>query len=170
MSYGNISTELSADDVNSIIQTLQGLNDKFPFAIKLSPDDRRSIMKLGDKSLAFVEKALEYAENNPNILPVFFDLEEFKKDMALTQTLNSIVKVLRPLTEKIEDTFYAVGAEAFFAARTFYSASKGALKARVPGTETIVSELGIRYKLGVSKTPENNAPSQEVNSASSQEK
>jgi hypothetical protein len=38
---------------------------------------------MGDKSRAFVSKALEVARQNPDFLPRSFDLDEMKRDVEL---------------------------------------------------------------------------------------
>ncbi|MDR0702064.1 MAG: hypothetical protein LBF61_06580, partial [Azoarcus sp.] len=45
--------------INAIIQRIQ------PYTVTLSTQERRDILKMGDKSLAFVEKANELAHKNP---------------------------------------------------------------------------------------------------------
>ena len=49
----------------------------------LTPEQRKSLPKMGDKSQAFVNKALEVATQNPDFLPGSFDLEEMKRDVEL---------------------------------------------------------------------------------------
>jgi hypothetical protein len=46
------------------------------------------LSKMGDKTLAFVQKALEYAEANPTLVPAYLDIAEAKKDFSLSQDLN----------------------------------------------------------------------------------
>jgi len=42
----------------------------------LTAEDRKSLPKMGDKSRAFVLRALEVGERNEGMLPRAFDLEE----------------------------------------------------------------------------------------------
>lgn len=45
------------------------IGDKLPFLIDLKTDERKSILKYGDKSVAFVKKSYELATQNQGILP-----------------------------------------------------------------------------------------------------
>ena len=146
MSYGNISAQISDETVNQVITLVQEIDKLLPFTINLSPDDMRALVTMGDKSIPFVDKSLELAKQNPEFVPKFMDVEEFTNDFDLTKQMRKIINVMMPLTEKIRDTFYAVGSEAFFQARVFYGSTKTAAKADVPGTDDIVKELGKRYK------------------------
>jgi hypothetical protein len=146
MSYKNISTEITTETLTSVIQKLKEIDEVLPFTINLTAGEKRALPKMGDKSVAFVEKAHEFAVRNPEYLPAFLKVEEFKRDIDLTKALKSIMNVISPVEEKISDTFYAVGSEAFSAALTFYNSAKRASKSGVPGSDTIVAELHKRYK------------------------
>jgi hypothetical protein len=41
------------------------IRQKLPFLVDLTTEDRRTMLKMGDKSRAFVSKALEVATQNP---------------------------------------------------------------------------------------------------------
>jgi hypothetical protein len=64
MSNNRINAALSAEDKSDIMVAINTIKQKLPFLIDLSPDERRAMLKLGDKSLAFVNKALEVATQN----------------------------------------------------------------------------------------------------------
>jgi hypothetical protein len=57
MSYQNITASLSPADIQEIKAALQTIQDKLPFLVTLSPDERRKMLKMGDKSLAFVNNS-----------------------------------------------------------------------------------------------------------------
>ncbi|MDR1147553.1 MAG: hypothetical protein LBK66_02865 [Spirochaetaceae bacterium] len=49
--------------ISAVIQQIQ------PYIIALTPHERQTMLKMGDKSLAFVEKAHDYAADNPTLTP-----------------------------------------------------------------------------------------------------
>jgi hypothetical protein len=49
---------------------------------------------MGDKTLAFVNKALEYSKQNPKVVPLFLDVTEFENDV---QSVTNINKGVNPL-------------------------------------------------------------------------
>jgi hypothetical protein len=55
--------------------------------IDLTNEERKALPKMGDKSRAFVSKALEVATQNPDFLPRSFDLDEMRKDVLLFEQL-----------------------------------------------------------------------------------
>jgi len=145
MSYNNISAEITSETIDFLIQKIKEMEAKLTFVINLSTEEIRSLPKMGDKTIPFVEKAIEFAVQNPSFLPPFVDVTELKKDLELAKRLKTFINVLEPFSEKVMDTYLAVGAEAYTAARAFYISSKGALKAGVPGANAIVDELGKRF-------------------------
>jgi hypothetical protein len=71
--------------------------------IGLTIEERKSLPKLGDKSQAFVTKALEVATQNPDFLPRSFDLYEMRRDVELFETLYPVLLSLIQLQELVND-------------------------------------------------------------------
>ena len=86
-----ISTELPAAVAADIIEKLNAINTALAgiLLFNLTGQDRLELYKLGDKSAAFVDKALEYAANNPALVPSYLDLVEANKDLKLSKDLNN---------------------------------------------------------------------------------
>ena len=116
-----------------------------PAHINLTAEERQSLPKMGDKTLAFVTKALEYAKQNSTIVPTFMSVTEFEKDVNAAIQLNNILRPLQQLTEKLDDTTLEAGSEAYSSALVFYTAVKGAAKAGAPGMKNISDELQARF-------------------------
>lgn len=146
MTYQNISAEIPDETVTQLIQQVREIEKLLPFVINLTPDQIRALPKMGDKSIPFVEKSLEFAQEYPELVPPYLDVPELQRDLDLYKKLKRLKNILQPLTEKVCDTYYAAGAEAFTAARTFYKSTKNASGLSVPGSDTIAEELGKRYK------------------------
>ena len=120
MAYQNITATLSQKDIQEIKAALQTIQQKLPFLITLSVEERRKLFKMGDKSLAFVKNSLTAAQSNRDILPASFDLDEFVRDYQLAATLTELLLGLRQLTEQVDDTLMAVGSEAMGSSLTVY--------------------------------------------------
>ena len=144
--YKNISAQLSDENKNQVIEKLREITTALPFLINLSPDERRAIPNMGRKSLKFVESAVGYAEKYPEIAPPYLDVQEQRKDLELTKQLYDVLEILEPLCEKIQDTCFAVGAEAYKAGRIFYDSVKNATKADVPGIDAIYKDLSQNFE------------------------
>ena len=97
---------------------------KMPFMIDLTVDDRRSLPKLGDKSRAFVDHGLVLATQNEGILPRNFDLDEYRRDVALVRQLEPVVLAMRQLMKRLEDTYMAAGSDAYSQTLVVYQVAK----------------------------------------------
>ncbi|MER3589903.1 MAG: hypothetical protein C4322_20420, partial [Mastigocladus sp. ERB_26_1] len=128
MAYQNVTATLSEADIQEIKAALQTIQQKLPFLITLSNEERRKLVKMGDKSLAFVNNSLTAAQSNRDILPPSFDLEEFVRDYQLANSLTEVLLRLRQLTEQVDDTLLAVGSEAMSSSLTVYDYVKTAAK------------------------------------------
>lgn len=141
--------------IDSIITHLRDAHEEArEFIINLEPEERRSMPMLGQKSYGFTKLAHGYAEEHPELLPAFMKPVEMTNDMTFTTQLRQVMDILIPLFEGIQDTFMAVGAESFLAARVFYKSVKNAAEMGIPGTDVIAKELGITFKRSPSKEEE----------------
>jgi len=59
-----LSVSIDSIAMDTILQSITTIKSQLPFLLKLSPSERQGYSRMGDKSLAFVEKALSYAEGN----------------------------------------------------------------------------------------------------------
>ncbi|MDR2292847.1 MAG: hypothetical protein LBE11_05160 [Prevotellaceae bacterium] len=116
-----------------------------PYLLVLSPDERHSLPKMGDKTLSFVEKAFDYARHYPALCPSYLNIEEFDIDMADATGLRTIHISAQQLSDSIDDTSMAAGSEAYQAALVFYNAVKIAAAQDIPGAKEIYNDLKSRF-------------------------
>ncbi|MDZ8051695.1 MAG: hypothetical protein RMX68_028290 [Aulosira sp. ZfuVER01] len=145
MAYQNITATVSSEDIQEIKAALQTIHNKLPFLVTLSTEERRKLVKMGDKSLAFVNNSVSAAQSNREILPASFNIEEFVQDYQLATTLTELLTSMRQLTEQVDDTLLAVGSEAMSSSLTVYDYVKTAAK-KTPGLKTLAEQLGERFK------------------------
>ncbi|MEH2195391.1 MAG: hypothetical protein V7K98_22500 [Nostoc sp.] len=145
MAYQNITASLSAQDIQEIKAALQTVQKKMPFLITLSTEERRKLLKMGDKSLAFVNNSVTAAQSNREILPATFDVEELVRDYQLATALTELLISVQQLAEQVDDTLMAVGSEAMTSSLTVYNYVKTASK-KTPGLKTVAEQLGERFK------------------------
>jgi hypothetical protein len=151
--YKNISATLDNNVKDQITQRIREIESMLPFVINLSPTERRSIPKMGHAALKFVESAMVYSEKNPTIVPPYLNVAQERTSFQLAMQLFEIMQVLEPVWEKVSDTYYEVGAEAYAQARVFYKSVKAAAKAEVPGTDVIERELSKTFAKSKTKDP-----------------
>jgi hypothetical protein len=143
MSMSPISTTLPPSDRAAVLAAVATIKEKLPFLIDLSAEERKALPKMGDKSRAFVSKALEVATQNPDFLPRSFDLEELRKDVQLFEAMYPIVVSLTQLQELVDDTCLVVGSEAYAAALQVYNYAKAS--GQGSGLDAAVGDMGQRF-------------------------
>jgi hypothetical protein len=143
--HNQISAALSAAEMEELLKAVSMLKEKLHFLVNLTPEERQSYVRMGDKSLAFVEKSLDYAKENPQLLPSFLSVAEFEKDMKLVNDLRRLLRPLASIVESIDDTVMLAGSESYSAALTFYQSVKMAKMMNIAGTDSIYEDLAKRF-------------------------
>lgn len=150
----NISVLINEEAKNNIQEAMKTIYANLPKLITLSNEQRIVLPKMGDKTLAFVNKSLEYARQNPGIVPQYLDMTEFAKDVEAVNSLFQIITPLHKLQEELDDTILLAGSEAYTASLVFYSALKSALAAGQSGLKNIYDDLSSRFPGRPPKKPE----------------
>jgi hypothetical protein len=143
MPENRISATLSPTDQTAVMDAINTIRQKLNFLIDLTPDERHTLPKMGDKSRAFVSQALMVAQQNTDILPASFDLPEMQRDVALTTALEPIRAALTQLQELVDDTYVASGSEAYTAALLVYQYARAGSKGAA--LDNLLDGLGQRF-------------------------
>jgi hypothetical protein len=139
---------LSDDDRAAINAAVATLNDKLlPRLAQLTPADRRNLPKMGDKTVAFVRKAADYARGNPGFAPAYFSTTGMDDGLSVIDELTPLVRRLGQVVQALDDTVLLVGSDAYTGGLSYYQSVKGAAKARHPGALPIADDLAQRFSL-----------------------
>jgi hypothetical protein len=134
----------------------QKLNETFellrPYALTLTPSERQGLLVMGDKTLSFVEKAIEFARQNPALIPSFLNMEDFAIDMNDATGLRTLLNTAKQIVQSIDDTAMVAGSEAFQAALIFYNSVKYAATQDVAGAKAVYEDLHKRFSGGRRKS------------------
>lgn len=143
----NIHTQMipaeMLEKANQKIDELLGVLS--PYLLSLTPNERMSMLKMGEKNLSFVEKSGELAANNPSLRPAYLDMDEFNIDVVDALGLRTLLNKLQQVTTSVDDTMMIAGGEAYNAALVFYASVKTAAEKNVPGAKTVYAELKKRF-------------------------
>ncbi len=151
MTPNRIDATLAPEALATIQSQLDAIRAALPFLEDLTPDERRSLPKMGDKSQAFVTRTLELARQDDSYLPRSLDVDAFARDLDLWRSLESIRVRLTQLNELVDDTQIAVGSEAYLAALEVYAAAK---RANVGGgLDDLVDRVSRRFATRRADTP-----------------
>ena len=141
-----VSMQINPADVVEINEFILKIKGKLGTGlISLKPEERRAYAKMGDKSLAFVEKALDFGSTYPDLVPPYVDLAELKKDLEAVKVMISILHKLEEITTKLDDTALLAGSEAYTAALSIYAAAKDASRRNVGGAVNAYNEMKMRF-------------------------
>lgn len=141
-----IDVNLSAVNKESAFGGISDAKLAMPYLIKLSDDDRKSLQMMDDGRKPFVEKCIEYASHNPVLDPGSGLIEHAPNDISLFSFLSTVENELLQLLEMVHDTKQLAGAEAYEVARMVYLKAKMNVQLGIPGSQSIVDELGQLYK------------------------
>jgi hypothetical protein len=103
------------------------------------------VLKMGDKSIAFVQKASAYADQYTDQLPGFVQLPELKKDLETVTVLNEYCQELSLINRMMEDTIMLAGSEALEASLVVYTSIKIAAKNNVGGAQEAFNDMKARF-------------------------
>ncbi|MCX8534675.1 hypothetical protein [Chryseobacterium luquanense] len=141
-----ISVEIPQTVLNEVNQKLQDCKTLLaPYLKALTADDRKSLFKMGDKTVATVQKVKSYLETNPEFAPVYMDKAEFLKDEAVVTGLNPISNLVDQLASDLSDTITLAGSEALMASMLYYGTTKEAASKGVATAKPIYDDLSQRF-------------------------
>ncbi|GAA3918708.1 hypothetical protein [Hymenobacter algoricola] len=116
-----------------------------PYLLSLTPEERKTMLRMGDKTVAFVTKTTEQATNNAAFVPDFVSLAELKQDAAGIAALTPLRQQFEQLALDTDSTVMVAGSEAYGAALTVYGNIKFLAKNKRPGAQAAYDELRTRF-------------------------
>ncbi|MBT9395169.1 hypothetical protein KLP40_18520 [Hymenobacter sp. NST-14] len=142
--------QFSADIPAAAIQQAQQAIEALRTALEaylhpLTPEERRTMLRMADKTVAFVQKTAEYATTSPAFVPSFVSLDEMKRDLTGLAQLTPLYQQLAQLTELLDSTMMVAGSEAYGNALTIYNNIKFMAHHRQPGAQTAYDDLKQRF-------------------------
>ena len=141
-----VSFVIPQADLAEIISAISVLKTKLLPALKvLKPEEKGELAKMGDKTMAFVQKSLEHCTANPELTPPFVDVGEFTTDVRAVETLRTIHAPMAQITEALNDTMTLAGSDAYSAALMFYNSVQLARKSNIAKAGTIFDDLSARF-------------------------
>lgn len=144
--------DLSPEEQGEIEAALDVLVTRLgPRLNSLTVAERRELPKMGDKTVAFVEKTHEYGVQNPHLVPVFVDMAMFNADLTGSSQLNRYLRVLKPLVSSMDDSRMLAGSEAYQAALMIYHNTKMAAASGIANAKAVYEDLAARFPGGARK-------------------
>lgn len=158
---------LSASDMAVLSQCFSQIRQMVPASKPLKSTERRSIFKLTDNRLEFVEKAIQKMKTNPSLIPTYLDVTAAVKLLHLYNQLNEVSTELQKLQEQVENTRLQAGNQALVFAKMFYHQTKNASTIGLKDAKAISEELIELYAVGRNAKTKKNKRAAASNSQSS---
>lgn len=130
------------DQILDLIAQIRAL---LPFLIDLSPEERQTLVKMGNSGRPFVEQALNLVEQDDSFMPRSFDKTVMRKDKDLDTAMQPVVIQMTQLFEAINDTMMLVGSDLILAGLDVYRNARN--NGRGAHLDNLVPLLGQRFKL-----------------------
>ena len=141
-----VSQAIPASVLADVLQNVRDARKKLaPYLTPLTPEQRSDLPKMGDKSLAFVTKAADYAQTLGSLMPQYLDVTGLVTDAGVSADLLPVYQELLGLTTDVESTRMQAGSEGYTASLVAYGALKTAAHQNQPGAQAAVAELETRF-------------------------
>ena len=111
----------------------------------LTPDERKNIVKMGDKSVGFMTKLLDYAAATPAFVPPFIDFAELKQDVGVAADLAPVQQAAAQFAYDVESTVLVAGAEGMDQASPVYRNIKFLAEENQPAAQVAYDDLRQRF-------------------------
>ncbi len=142
----NIAVNISAADLKIVTDAFKLIKTTLaPHLISLTTEERNALPKMGDKTVAFVNKVVDYTKTNPQFTPQFLDTSELEQDVNAVNTLRPLVAIANEIFTSLDDTAMLSGSEAYTAALMYYNNTKIADKGNVQAAKSVYSDLSERF-------------------------
>ena len=149
MSQNIVDIAFTAEDLGALDTTLATLEAQLARLIALTPEKRRELNKMGDRSEAFCRQAVDVLALNPGITPRNFDIEGLHRDLTALDALRPRLMRVSKLQQRLVDTEMALGSDLMVTAYEGYAFLKVAGKGE--GLDSLRRMMGERFSRGPSK-------------------
>ena len=130
-------------EVKVALQTIKTQLD--PYLISLTPEQRRVLPKMSDKTFSFVMKVLSYVDTAPQFSPPYLDIPSLKTDMKAVEDMRVLFEDAAILDSNLDDSIMLSGSEAYVASLAYYDSVKRAARLNVPGAKVVYDDLKARF-------------------------
>jgi len=155
-----ISIQISVQELQILINHIGSVDAMIGSRlVTLSDEERQTVPKMQDGTVAFVQKALDYCQSNPEFVPAYLSVADLQIDLDAVRDLLRLYRPLKQITDAIEDSATLSGSEAYIGALAYYNSVKHAAKMKIKGAQAIYEDLSARFmKFGKRKGDETPPP------------
>ena len=153
MSQNLVDLQIDSTILNQLDAAIVQMDACLAGLVSLTPEQRRGLIKMGDKSEAFCRAAFNVAEQHAGIMARDFDIEGVRRDQQTLDQLRPRILRIAHLYQRLTDTEMALGSDLRAAALEVYGVLKVAGKGK--GLDEARRHLASRFRIS---THESDAP------------
>lgn len=148
-SQNQINVEIPQKLVDDAVRDLQRIKTDFsPYLQGLTAKQRKSLFKMGDKTVSTVQKIETYVISNPEFVPAYMNVEEFRKDVTVVNILEEMGTLAQQIATDVSDTRMLAGHEGLVTGMFYYGMVKEAFSRGVASARVIYEDLQARFSRG----------------------
>lgn len=144
MSQNLVDFQIDTSVLDPLDAAILQMENSLARLISLTPEQRRGLTKMGEKSEAFCRAALNVAQQHAVIMARDFDIEGFQRDQQTLDLLRPRILRIAHLYQRVTDTEMALGSDLMAAALEVYGVLKVAGKGK--GLDEARRNLGARWR------------------------
>jgi hypothetical protein len=139
-----IEATISVADRDKILGFISQIRALMPFLDDLTPEERQSLVKMGDSGRPFVEQSLNLVEQDDSFMPRSFDKADMRLDSDFYTTMLPVLIQMTQLFEAVNDTMMLAGSDLIMAGLDVYRNAKD--NGKSANLDNLVPLLGNRFK------------------------
>lgn len=145
-SSNRVSEEIPQAIIDSVTDKLNSCREELkPYMFGLTAEERQELFKMGNKTVATVQKVQSYIVTNPEFIPGYMQADEFTKDVVVVTQLTPLQNMAYQLASDLDDTRMLAGSEALAQALIYYGSVNEASKRGILQAKPIYDELRERF-------------------------
>ena len=132
-------TNVQVTEIQNAITALE--NALAMLTVTLTPEERRTYGSVNEQNKLLVNKVWDFRRDSPNLSVPDLDWDEFERDYASRQLMESIQNRLEALQERIKNTKILHDCDNYQSALEDYAYTSYKAGSQAPGYETKMNEL-----------------------------
>lgn len=108
-----------------------------PYLHALTPDERKNIVKMGDKSIGFMTKLLDYTTNTPSFVPAFIDFDALKQDVGVANDPTPLDQFAAQFALNLDSTVMVASSKGMSQASPVYKNIRFLAEQKPPGAQVL---------------------------------
>tara|TARA_R110001583_G_scaffold7286_3_gene36305 strand:- start:39852 stop:40328 length:477 start_codon:yes stop_codon:yes gene_type:complete len=109
--------------------------------LNLSAEDRQNLGSINETNKLFVNKTKTLMEQNPSMVPVFINQEEYNRDLVAREEIEKLILKLDTIKRNLSDTKILLDHDNYHDALAFYRSVRYLAKEHQSGAIAVYEEL-----------------------------